>query len=104
MVYFKGPAAQKSFVVSHGNELVDGKWVGYELQRSIFALTNKNTAPPVTTDTEYIWKFEVIDENHVEGTLRIAGYLNAQNDKLYFEARNRAVSLQDYSLKMERLS
>jgi len=105
VVYFKGPVAQKSFVVSHGYEtLGDGKWVGYELQRSIFALTNQNTAPPVTTDTEYIWKFEVIDENHVEGTLRIAGYLNAQNDKLYFEARNRAVSLQDYSLKMERLS
>ncbi|KAL3945310.1 MAG: hypothetical protein SGBAC_000586 [Bacillariaceae sp.] len=104
MIYFKGPAAQKSFVVSHGDvSLGDGKWVGYELQRSIFALTNQSTAPPVTTDTEYIWKFEVIDENHVEGTLRIASYLNAQNDKLYFEARNRAVSLQDYSLKMERL-
>ncbi|CAJ1938318.1 unnamed protein product [Cylindrotheca closterium] len=105
MVYFKGPAAQKSFVVAHGNEsLGDRKWVVYELQRSIFALTNQNTAPPVTTDTEYIWKFEVIDDSHVEGTLRIAAYLNAQNDKLYFEARNRAVSLQDYSLKMERLS
>lgn len=105
VVYFKGPAAQKNFVVSHGSEsLGEGKWVGYELQRSIFALTNQNTAPPVTTDTEYIWKFDMIDDTHTRGTLRIAAYLNAQNDKLYFEARNRAVSLQDYSLSMERVS
>jgi len=53
IVYFKGPAAQKSFVVSHGSEkLGETSWVGYELQRSIFALTNQNTAPPITTDTE----------------------------------------------------
>jgi len=105
MVYFKGPAAQKCFVVSHGYEsLVQGKWVGYELQRSIFALTNQNTAPPITTDTEFIWKFDVIDSEHVKATLRIAGYLNAQSDKLYFEARNRAVTLQDYTLNMKRLS
>lgn len=105
IVYFKGPAAQKSFVVSHGSEkLSDTEWVGYELQRSIFALTNQNTAPPVTTDTEYIWKLEKLDDDHVRGSLRIAGYLNAQSDKLYFEARNRAVSLQDYTLDMKRLT
>jgi hypothetical protein len=104
IISFKGPAAQKTFVVSHGSEkLTDVSWVGYELQRSIFALTNTNTAPPVTTDTEYIWQFDQINANHIEGKLRIAAYLNAQNDKLYFEARNRAVSLQDYSLNMKRI-
>jgi len=111
VVYFKGPAAQKSFVVSHGGETLSSysssssspSWVGYELQRSIFALTNQSTAPPVTTDTEYIWKFELVNDNYVKGTLRIAGYLNAQNDKLYFDARNRAVSLQDYTLDMKRI-
>jgi hypothetical protein len=104
IVYFKGPAAQKSFVVSHGSEkLGETQWAGYELQRSIFALTNQNTAPPITTDTEYIWKFDLVDENHVQGELRIAGYLNAQNDRFFFEARNRAVSLQDYTLDMNRL-
>jgi hypothetical protein len=29
--------------------------------------------------------------------------LNAQDDKFFFEARNRAVSLQDYTLDMNRL-
>jgi hypothetical protein len=105
IVYFKGPAAQKSFVVSHGSEELVGEissWAGYELERTIFALTNQSTAPPIITDCEYIWKFEVEDENHVQGKLRIAGYLNAQSDKLYFDARNRAVSLQDYTLDMTR--
>jgi hypothetical protein len=102
---FKGPAAQKTFVVSHGAEtLSDNEWSGYELDRSIFALTNQNTAPPLTTDSELIWYFEQKDKDHVQGKLRIAGYLNPQSDTLYFEARNRAVSLQDYTLDMKRIS
>lgn len=103
ITYFKGPAAQKSFLIAHGAEnLGDSSWAGYEVQRSIFALTNQNTAPPITTDTEYIWKFDKVDSRSVTGQLRIASYLNAQNDKLYFEARNRAVSLLDYTLVMKR--
>lgn len=45
VVRFKGPAAQKSFIVSHGGDPLtqsDEDWSGYELQRSIFALTNQN--------------------------------------------------------------
>jgi len=47
MVRFKGPAAQKSFIVSHGGDPLtttteNEDWSGYELQRSIFALTNQN--------------------------------------------------------------
>jgi hypothetical protein len=104
---FKGPAAQKSFVVSHGGDPVNtasDEWAGYELQRSIFALTNQNTAPPITTDSELIWSFRKLDDNHVQGRFRIAGYLNAQNDKLYFEAGKRAVTLQDYTLDMVKVS
>jgi hypothetical protein len=102
-VRFKGPAAQKTFCISHGSESLDeNTWVGYELDRSIFALTNQNTAPPLTTDTEIIWKLEKVDDNHVKGKLRIAGYLNAQSDMLYFDAKKRAVSLQDYSLDFVR--
>lgn len=102
ITYFKGPAAQKSFLISHGAEDLDDKsWAGYEVQRSIFALTNQNTAPPITTDTEYIWQFDELDRYTVRGKLRIAGYLNAQSDKLYFEARNKAVSIQDYDLEMK---
>jgi hypothetical protein len=106
LVYFKGPAAQKTFVISHGQDPTDGGddvvWYGYELDRSIFALTNQNTAPPVTTDTEAIYSFKRIGNNRVEGRLRLAGYLNPQADQLYFEARNRAVSLNDYTLSFKR--
>jgi len=105
IVRFKGPAAQKTFVVSHGTEaLSDSQWAGFELDRSIFQLTNQSTAPPLTTDSELIWFFEQKSKDHVQGKLRIAGYLNPQSDTLYFEARNRAVSLQDYTLDMKRVS
>lgn len=105
IVYFKGPAAQKNFVTSSdGTESSDTSlWLGYEVQRSIFALTNQNTAPPITTDSEYIWSFERLDDNHIRGKLRIANYLNPQSDTLYFDAKNRAVSLQDYMLDMKRI-
>ncbi|KAL3909710.1 MAG: hypothetical protein SGILL_007979 [Bacillariaceae sp.] len=103
LTYFKGPAAQKSFLTSHGAEnLSENSWAGYEVVRSIFALTNTNTAPPITTDVEYIWKFDKVDDNTVHAKLRIAEYLNAQSDVLYFDARQRAVSLQDYTLELKR--
>jgi hypothetical protein len=104
VVRFKGPAAQKTFLISHGAEnLLEGsKWAGYELDRGIFALTNQNTAPPLTTDSEMIWMLEKIDDNYVQGKLRIAGYLNPNSDTLYFDARQRAVSLQDYTLDFKR--
>jgi hypothetical protein len=105
VVRFRGPAAQKTFCISHGAEsLSETTWAGYELDRSIFALTNQSTAPPLTTDTELVWYFEKLSRDHVRGKLRLAGYLNAQGDKLFFEARNRAVSLQDYTLDMTRIS
>jgi hypothetical protein len=104
LVRFKGPAAQKVFCTSHGSQtLSENAYAVYEGQRSIFALTNESTAPPIFTDSESIWKFERIDDRHVRAKFRIAGYLNAGSDKLYFEARNRAVSLQDYTLVMEKI-
>jgi hypothetical protein len=105
IVYFKGPAAQKNLVTSSdGTESSDTTlWLGYEVQRSIFALTNQNTSPPITTDSEYVWSFERLDDNHIRGKLRIANYLNPQSDTLYFDAKNRAVSLQDYMLDMKRI-
>lgn len=107
LVYFKGPAAQKTFVISFGQDPSDivsrsDKWSGYELDRSIFALTNQSTAPPVTTDTEIIYSFKRIGDDRVEGRLRLAGYLNPQSDQLYFEAKNRAVSLTDYTIVLTR--
>mmetsp|Transcript_1805 Transcript_1805/g.3876 ORF Transcript_1805/g.3876 Transcript_1805/m.3876 type:complete len:327 (-) Transcript_1805:309-1289(-) len=105
LVYFKGPAAQKTFVISHGQDPLDSDvWAGYELDRSIFALTNQSTAPPVTTDTEALYSFKRIGNDKVEGRLRLLGYLNPQADQLYFDARNRAVSLTDYTLSLRRSS
>ena len=81
------------------------KWVGYELDRSIFQLTNQNTSPPITTDSELLWSFErsKVDGNVVMAKLRIVRYLNAQSDQLYFEAKNRAVSIADYELTMRKV-
>ncbi|EJK69731.1 hypothetical protein THAOC_08980 [Thalassiosira oceanica] len=105
LVYFKGPAAQKQFIISYGsNVLEEDEWAGYELQRSIFALTNNSIAPPVTTDTEAIYKFKRLTSDTVEGQLRLAAYLNPQNDKLFFETKSRAVSLTDYTLTLRRSS
>mmetsp|Transcript_40844 Transcript_40844/g.44305 ORF Transcript_40844/g.44305 Transcript_40844/m.44305 type:complete len:311 (+) Transcript_40844:222-1154(+) len=104
IIYFKGPAAQKIFLTSHGAlQSSDTLWIGYEVQRSIFALTNQSTAPPIITDSECIWSFDRIDDDHIRGKLRIAGYLTPQNDAFYFDAQNRAVSLQDYTLDMKRI-
>ena len=109
LVYFKGPAAQKTFMTSHGSEFVgeprqSNTWYGFELDRSIFALTNTNPVPPVTTDQEIIWELQQVSPNIVKGRLRLAGYLNAQSDNLFFEAKNRAVSIADYTLELKRSS
>lgn len=91
LVLFKGPAAQKTFVVSHGSQSISpSEWAGYEVDRSIFALTNQSTAPPLTTDSELIWFIEKKSHDVVQAKLRIAGYLNPQSDTFFFEARNRA--------------
>eukprot|EP00978_Attheya_sp_CCMP212_P013830 scaffold34882_cov52-Attheya_sp.AAC.1 len=104
VVRFKGPAAQKTFLLAHGTEPdrsdPNHKWAGFELLRSIFALTNTNTVPPVTTDTESIWYLENKGDGVVEAKLRLASYLNAQSDSLYFESKNKAVFISDYTLRM----
>ena len=105
VVRFKGPAAQKTFVLGHGRENGSNPnlFAAYESLRSIFALTNQSTAPPVTTDIENIWAFERIDDNIITARLRLASYLNAQSDSLYFDAKNRAVSFADYKLSFKRV-
>jgi hypothetical protein len=77
--------------------------VASESQRSIFALTNENPAPPIFTDSEVLYEFRRVESqpDTVRGRLRIASYLNPL-DPLYFDARDRAVSVQDYTLEMRR--
>ena len=112
-IRFKGPAAQKTFVAAHHRNVEPGftdstekgttRWVGFECQRSLFALTNQSTAPPITTDTEFVFSYNKISDDHIQGKLRIVGYLNP-NDKLYFQALNRAVTIQDYELDLTRVA
>lgn len=117
LVQYRGPAAQKIFVTgfdredndSNNNDIGSMFWCS-ERQRSLFALTNASTAPPISTDSELLWQFHQRrstspnDDNNsmiVRAKLRIAGFLNP-NDRLYFEAKRRAVTLQDYTLERRR--
>jgi hypothetical protein len=110
LIRYKGPAIQKIFVTSHHTVIPPSQpqlstpWYGYECQRSIFALTNQSTAPPITTDTESIWKLDPQESSDLLlGQLRILAYLVPSQDQLYFQARKRAVSIQDYSVEMRRI-
>lgn len=108
LVQFRGPAAQKIFLTGSSagrasNEGASTWWYGWEAQRALFALTNTNTAPPVSTDTELLFAYRQISEGLVEGRLRIASYLNP-NDRLYFDAQRKAVSIQDYTLQLKRVA
>jgi hypothetical protein len=110
LIRYKGPAIQKIFVTSHHTGIPPSQpqlstpWYGYECQRSIFALTNQSTAPPITTDTESIWKLDPQESSDLLlGQLRILAYLVPSQDQLYFQARKRAVSIQDYSVEMRRI-
>lgn len=104
LIQYRGPAAQKIFTTGFDSEVnVDGSFCCSERQRSLFALTNSNTAPPISTDSELLWKFWHVAEDMVHARLRIAGYLNP-NDRLYFDAKRRAVTLQDYSLVLRRIA
>jgi hypothetical protein len=120
LVQYKGPAAQKIFVTGfdredandNNNDIIGSSlccWCS-ERQRSLFALTNASTAPPISTDSELLWQFQRgstspndndDDSMIVRAKLRIAGFLNP-NDRLYFEAKRRAVTLQDYTLELRR--
>ncbi|KAH8096083.1 methyltransferase [Aureococcus anophagefferens] len=73
-----------------------------EASRSIFALTNQNAAPPITTDSETLFELRQGDGT-VTGRLRLVDYLNP-NDPLYFESRKKAVSVSDCDLAMTRVA
>lgn len=103
LIQYRGPAAQKIFTTGFDRETSpDGSYCCSERQRSLFALTNSNTAPPISTDSELLWQFVPTSNYTVNAKLRIVGYLNP-NDRLYFDAKRRAVTLQDYSLVLQRV-
>ena len=100
MTYYKGPAAQKVFSVARTTEASDDLWRGSEATRSIFALTNTNAAPPITTDSEILTELRRTGDA-VVGRLRLVDYMNPQ-DPLYFDARRKAVSIADYDVRMTK--
>ena len=100
VTYYKGPAAQKVFSVARTTEASDDLWRGSEATRSIFALTNQNAAPPITTDSEILTELRRTGDG-VVGRLRLVDYQNPQ-DPLYFEARRKAVSVADYDIRLRR--
>ena len=98
---YKGPAAQKVFSVARTTEASDDLWRGSEATRSIFALTNTNAAPPITTDSEILTELRRTGDGGVVGRLRLIDYLNPQ-DPLYFDVRRKAVSIADYDVRLRR--
>jgi hypothetical protein len=100
VTYYKGPAAQKVFSVARTTETSDNLWRGSEATRSIFALTNTNAAPPITTDSEILTELRRTGDA-VVGRLRLVDYMNPQ-DPLYFDARRKAVSIADYDVRMTK--
>ena len=98
---YKGPAAQKVFSVARTTEASDDLWRGSEATRSIFALTNTNAAPPITTDSEILTELRRTTGDAVVGRLRLVDYMNPQ-DPLYFDARRKAVSIADYDVRMTK--
>ena len=100
VTYYKGPAAQKVFSVARTTEASDDLWRASEATRSIFALTNTNAAPPITTDSEILTELRRTGDA-VVGRLRLVDYMNPQ-DPLYFDARRKAVSIADYDVRMTK--
>ena len=98
---YRGPAAQKIFSLARTSETDGDVWRGSEATRSIFALTNQNAAPPITTDSETLFELTRGPDGAVRGRLRLVDYLNP-TDPLYFEARKRGVSVSDYDLVLRR--
>jgi hypothetical protein len=93
-------------------------WTGFEFTRTLFARTDQPDAPPVVADSEVLTQLRLIiglqssaatvsntsraGAEVVVGRVRLADFLTP-NDALYFEARQRAVSISDYDLRLTRL-
>ena len=114
LVRFKGRAVQKTFSNNRAAEVdeVTGTWTGFEFTRTLFARTDVDQ-PPVVTDTQVITQLERPalmagdgDDGSgmlVRGRIRIADYLTP-NDSLFFDARQRAVTLSDYDAFYRKLA
>lgn len=104
---YKGSSGARSlqFVNNRSAELVtnaDGKpeFICTESYRQVFYNPSGDRGP-VTTDYEIIQRFVQVDENHLQGALRVAVYLQPLEQK-YFEAGNKAVLMTDSTIRLEK--
>lgn len=113
-------AAAAVAALTDGRATPDGAtWTGFEFTRTLFARTDQPDAPPVVADSEVLTQLRLLDPRGaptgstsvatsragaevVVGRVRLADFLTP-NDALFFEARQRAVSISDYDLQLTRL-
>ncbi|CAE8581676.1 unnamed protein product [Polarella glacialis] len=104
IINFKG-AVQKIFITAFQTEQdKEGNvWRGLASQRTVFAAPGAGYNP-LTVDEEAVTAIRRGPNNNdnntkgVRGRFRLLGYLNP-NDKLFFKAGNKAVTIADYSLQ-----
>lgn len=60
------------------------------------SVESKVCSPPITTDQEVLSQYRR-EGDAVLGRVRVVGYLNP-NDKLFFDAKQKAVTVSDYNL------
>mmetsp|Transcript_75511 Transcript_75511/g.110616 ORF Transcript_75511/g.110616 Transcript_75511/m.110616 type:complete len:106 (-) Transcript_75511:52-369(-) len=82
-------------------------FVAAENTRQLYAKKCEQTAetgvcaPPIVTDQEAVTLFSLEGAGQVVGKVRLLGYLNPQAP-LFFDARQQAVTISDYSLTMRK--
>jgi len=113
---FAASFVQKVFSNNRGSEVSAATepgggtvWTGFETTRTLFYRTTGEDAPPVVTDNQIITQLRLVTADKpgggggavVKGRVRIADYLTP-NDQLYFDAKQRAVSISDYDITLTR--
>ena len=108
LTYFKGGLVGKTFSTRRRwEEAGAGRFRSDENQRQLYgrrcnqSVEARVCPPPITTDQEVLSEYALAADGSVAGTVRLLGYLNP-NDRLYFSAKQRAVTISDYALRLER--
>jgi len=109
LTYYKGGLVGKSFSTRRRWSDIDSKvFFCDECSRQLFAIKcnqavqSKTCPPPIVTDQESITEFEDLGGGLVRAHFRLLGFLNP-NSALFFDARQEAVTISDYTLEMKRL-
>jgi len=106
LTYFKGGLVGKTFSTRRRWEAAGEKVFRMdETTRQLYgrrcnqAVESKVCPPPITTDQETLAEYTLDKAGGINAKVRLLGFLNP-NDRLYFSARQKAVTVSDYSLQM----